>query len=417
MKNLAFLLLFLCSLLPKSVDIYPNTDSALFFNRPNTTYIVHDTIDLEENTIVMPMNCTLKITDKGYVTNGIIHGNNTRLSAKRRKVLGENCTLTGKWTNKVVYGEWALPSDESIVANHGFTNIMILCSGTHTTHLYLPDVLYKVTAVDKSAPIIVPSNVYWHNKATIKMLPSSYEKYNIVLIDRTSNITIEGGRFIGDIANHRGNTGEWGHGIKVRGGKNVELKSLECNECWGDGIDLIEAYSDDGLPCIICQNVNINNVRCLYNRRQGLSIEAAANVSVTNCEFAYTGKLLSTAPSAGVDIEPWNTEGQKINSIRFNGCNVHNNVGKDVLCLPNMLFGKDYQIYKNEILFKNCIVGTFVSWETNGLILSRCILTDSLKISHSNNIDIEHSKIKYFKLQNNGNSVNLKGCNIEEGMP
>ena len=47
MKNLAFLLLFLCSLLPKSVDIYPKTDSARFFNRPNTTYIVHDTIDHE----------------------------------------------------------------------------------------------------------------------------------------------------------------------------------------------------------------------------------------------------------------------------------------------------------------------------------------------------------------------------------
>lgn len=63
----------------------------------------------------------------------------------------------------------------------------------------------------------MPSNVYWHNKATIRMLPIDMAKYSIVCINKSDNITIDGRIFIGDFEMRIGRVGEWGHGMKCEG--------------------------------------------------------------------------------------------------------------------------------------------------------------------------------------------------------
>lgn len=146
---------------------------------------------------------------------------------------------------------------------------------------------------------------------------------------------------MGDVKNHIGNKGEWGHGIKLAGATNVVLKNFVVREFWGDGIDLIEADYVGSIDAGVgnCKRITIDNVKCLYNRRQGMSIEAAENIVVKNSEFAFTGKLSFTAPGAGVDIEPWCGNEHKIKRISFYNCQFHDNSGgSDFCCMSNSMF-------------------------------------------------------------------------------
>ena len=232
-----------------------------------------------------------------------------------------------------------------------------------------------MSQVNNSAPIIIPSNVYWHNSATIQLRPSDYTHYAIVSIKQVNNVVIDGGVFIGDLKTHMGTKGEWGHGIKVEGSSNVTLKNLQTRECWGDGIDLVESEYVSKLKVGVgnCNRVAIDNVKSLCNRRQGLSIEAAENAVVKNSEFAYTGKIKQTAPSAGIDIEAWCKNENKIYNIEIQNCICHDNYGLDIDCIPNLILKYDTASPKNYIRFTKCTMGTLALKFSNVVEFRDCI--------------------------------------------
>lgn len=251
--------------------------------------------------------------------------------------------------------------------------------------------IYYVEALYRSAPILLPSNVYWHNKATIKMLPNDLDWYNIVYINKSDNVTIDGGSFVGDALNHIGNTGEWGHGIKCGGATNVTLKNLICSYCWGDGIDLIEGLDDDNKPSINCKSISVYNVKCLYNRRQGMSIEAASDVKVSNSEFAYTGQIKQTPPSAGIDIEPWTNNCNKVWNLSFQNCIMHSNKGYDVQISGNYLKRNDR--LNNNFRFIRCTIDSMLVVRTNGVFINRSTISQELKILKTKNAKLKESAI------------------------
>ncbi|MCX5511659.1 hypothetical protein, partial [Pseudomonas sp. BJa3] len=61
---------------------------------------------------------------------------------------------------------------------------------------------------------------------------------SVLLIEDVHDVQVSGGRIIGDRDHHLATTGEWGHGIMVRGAERVRLRDLHIAKCWGDGISV-----------------------------------------------------------------------------------------------------------------------------------------------------------------------------------
>lgn len=375
----------------------------------NAEYTISSPIDLVGKKISLPKNVTIRFNNNGLIANGVIIGNDTRVIANH-KLIFSNVSLAGSWSNFKVYSDWVDLTDNGSSNDQQFLNLMTLCNGPMMTHLYMREGDYFVSAHKGFAPIVLPSNVYWHNKAKIHMLPSDMTKYNIVLINNVHNVTIDGGEFIGDMRDHTGTEGEWGHGIKCAGATNITLKNLKCLYCWGDGIDLIEGLDEHSEATIPCRNIKIDNTMCLYNRRQGISIEAAHDVEIMNSNFSHTGRVKSTSPSAGIDIEPWINNGFKIKNISILSCCMEDNVGLSFMCMSNWTMGdEEYIKYVNNINIEKCTIENSRVGYTNGIRFNNCVIED-IKVNHSNDVNFLRCTIDKYVQSENNKTPRLKKC-------
>ena len=384
----------------KNIILTRNHDIQEQLTAENTTYLVKWDFDLEGLTVKMPKKSCLQF-EKGCLKNGIIEGNETSVSAEKTIVFA-NVTLSGTWDNRTVYSEWLDFAEGNKVDNaRNFKNLMLLCKSDKMTHLYMQSGIYYCSVVSGSSNIQVPSNVYWHNSATLCQLPTNQSKFGFVLLQNSENVTIDGGVFVGDVQTHTGTRGEWGHGIKVGRGMGIVLKNFTAREFWGDGIDLIEATYQSDIRAGIgpCENVTIDNVKCIYNRRQGLSIEAAKNVEVKNSEFAYTGKYKMTKPGAGIDIEPWCKNEIKIDNIKIENCKIHDNNPERDLCVEanaQYFNGTSNQTQPpvNEIIVKKCKIGLLYVHGANKVAFANCEIGDISHYNHGEQIMMTDCKIK-----------------------
>lgn len=387
---LSVLLLIPLDSTSRTIVLCPDSDLQKQLIYDNVTYLIQNEFNLDGQTIYLPNKSVLSFFGNGQFFNGTICGNQSKINAKQRLILN-NIQVEGTWNNEIVFSEWVNLNENSGSCNFAFSCLMKLCEGNTFTHFYMQEGIYYVEALYRSAPILLPSNVYWHNKATIKMLPNDLDWYNIVYINKSDNVTIDGGSFVGDALNHIGNTGEWGHGIKCGGATNITLKNLICSYCWGDGIDLIEGLDDDNKPSINCKSISVYNVKCLYNRRQGMSIEAASDVKVSNSEFAYTGQIKQTPPSAGIDIEPWTNNCNKVWNLSFQNCIMHSNKGYDVQISGNYLKRNDR--LNNNFRFIRCTIDSMLVVRTNGVFINRSTISQELKILKTKNAKLKESAI------------------------
>jgi hypothetical protein len=70
----------------------------------------------------------------------------------------------------------------------------------------------------------------------------------------------------------------------------------------------------------------IEDVRCEYNGRQGVSLVGGRGYAFKRCKFNHTGKAgIATSPGAGVDIEA--EAGKKVRDVSFANCEFSNNFG------------------------------------------------------------------------------------------
>jgi len=363
------------------------------------------TVDLKGDTLRLHDGVNLVFRKGGYLRNGTLVGCNSRIIAGEVLIF-KDIRISGTWDNHTVYSNWFdFRQDEDIDNSLLFRDLMSLCRGDSKTDLYMQEGRFHISAVSNSANIRVPSNVHWHNKATICLMPTELTHYSIVEICKENNIVIDGGVFIGDLVHHKGTKGEWGHGIACKGAENVTIKNVICRECWGDGIDLVEGeYSSlTRTGTGNCRDIKLIRVNCLYNRRQGLSIEAAENVVVTDSEFAYTGRLGMTEPGAGIDIEPWCKNGLKINNILIQNCRVHSNLGtRDFACQPNLMYydrnGNPADAPENGILVSDCRIGVLSVLWANGVEFRNCIVSELNRFSFVSDVSFIGCRI------NNNNS-------------
>lgn len=190
--------------------------------------------------------------------------------------------------------------------------------------------------------------------------PNAAERAYVLNVNGVEDVEISGGRIIGERGAHMGTTGEWGHGVMVRGAQRVMVRDLHVSHCWGDGISI--GGAKHGATIVPSRDVTIQRVQSIGNRRQGLTIGRSRQVRVYDSTFADTE---GTLPASGIDVEP--DAGDLADDILIARCIVRGNRGAGI------------QLYKK---VSNAIVRDCTIEENRGAgILTlgalRCVIEDN----------------------------------------
>ncbi|HZX76852.1 right-handed parallel beta-helix repeat-containing protein [Lysobacter sp.] len=163
--------------------------------------------------------------------------------------------------------------------------------------------------------------------ARLRAKPNSADRAYVLMVYKVSDVEISGGEIIGDRHAHLGTTGEWGHGIMVRGSNRVTIRDIRISDCWGDGM-CIGGAMVTGAPSIPTKDAVVCNVVSTNNRRQGLTIGCARNVKVYDSEFSNSNGI---APAAGIDIEPDPDAMSTTDTVHIENCLIRNNAGNGIV--------------------------------------------------------------------------------------
>jgi len=150
---------------------------------------------------------------------------------------------------------------------------------------------------------------------------NSADRAYVLMVYMASDVEISGGRIIGDRDIHLGSTGEWGHGIMIRGSNRVTVRDMHISKCWGDGVSIGGAEQFNA-PTVASDDVVIANIVSTGNRRQALTIGRSRNVKVYDSEFSGSNGV---APECGIDIEPDNTDMGSTSTVLIQNCLMRNN--------------------------------------------------------------------------------------------
>lgn len=179
--------------------------------------------------------------------------------------------------------------------------------------------------VDLDTSIIMKSHVTLYMYDTTRKLiamATDSGRYNVITIRNVSDITIMGGKIIGERDIHTGpacaNKCEQGYGIGIYGSNNVTVTRTHIANCWGDGIMMT------GSAGVSSKNITLKRVTSFNNRRQGLSILRVDGVMIDSCAFLNTN---GTAPQDGIDIEPDSDTAQ---NITITNCEFGYNAGNGI---------------------------------------------------------------------------------------
>lgn len=137
--------------------------------------------------------------------------------------------------------------------------------------------------------------------------------------DNLPTLQMNSNEYVGDAANN-----QYNHVINLFGVNGYEIRNLTLSGAGGDGIHIaggsFEKPPEDKSILTYSANGLIDNVVSSGNRRQGLSIDSAENLLVTNSVFENTAGV---EPSAGIDLEPtWDFERLKnitIKNVKLDG--------------------------------------------------------------------------------------------------
>ncbi len=186
--------------------------------------------------------------------------------------------------------------------------------------VYIPDGTYLVNPLTK---ISMRSNVKLNlsNNAVLKSMGTSSGSYNIINIWQASNVSITGGKIIGDRAIHTGTSGEWGFGISMWGCTNVYIADISISDCWGDGIYIGSAVNSNVPSVMYCDKVVIERVQISNSRRSNISVISAKNLTIRDCVLS---NAYGNIPEAGLNFEP-NYSNEFIQNVIVENLQTYNN--------------------------------------------------------------------------------------------
>jgi polygalacturonase len=170
--------------------------------------------------------------------------------------------------------------------------------------VYIPDGTYMVNAV-KSVTLKNNVNLVLSGGATLKALPAySSQHYKIVNVNQVSNVSVTGGKIVGDRHTHLDTGGEWGMGINITGSNYIRVSNISISDCWGDGIYIGGVYvgsSTTATTPYFSKGVTIENFVLDHNRRNGISVISAKDLIIRNGTISNSN---GTPPGSAIDLEP-----------------------------------------------------------------------------------------------------------------
>lgn len=167
-------------------------------------------------------------------------------------------------------------------------------------------------------------------KSQLNLKATEKGSYSIINLRNVSNIKIINPRIVGDRETHRGNKGEWGMGIDIRGAQNISLYNVNIRNCWGDGLYI-------GHSKIPSKNISIHGGVIDNNRRNGVSV---ISVNGLNINKLLVSNSIGVDPGTGVDFEP-NSHVNEIDNVFVKDLVTYNNMKNGVLIHLNKLVGKN----------------------------------------------------------------------------
>jgi uncharacterized phage protein (TIGR02218 family) len=229
----------------------------------------------------------------------------------------------------------------------------------------IPDGTYLI---DPTVSVLPVSNM-WLKLSAGTILKAKYtaldHKY-VVWISGKSNVDISGGTIQG----YRplwspivGTTSEWGHCISCGNSTAVTIRDITLKDAVGDGMSIGGG----------CDDVILDNVLTDNNRRQGLSIVAGTNITVTDSTFRNTH---GTSPECGIDIEP--ESGDVCQHITIQNCKFETNAKYGI----NILKRSGVTATLDDITVTGCTIGGSVS---AGNLSNGIVANTASNVTFSNN--------------------------------
>lgn len=161
--------------------------------------------------------------------------------------------------------------------------------------------------------------------AILKAIPLNNGSYGMIKVFDSSNVNIVGGTLVGDRDSFPSRGGEWGMGISIEGSSAVVIDGVVAKDFWGDGFYV--AGGDPALGPLQARDITLCRVVSDHNRRQGISIIHASNVTIRDSSFRNT---VGTLPESGIDIEP--EPGNLVDHVTIEGSQFLDNAGDGVQC-------------------------------------------------------------------------------------
>lgn len=132
----------------------------------------------------------------------------------------------------------------------------------------------------------------------------------IFRIEGRRNVAISGGTLVGS----RSGTPDWGVGIYASDAQDLLIENVTLKDFYFDGI-LLTGNSG-------CERVVVRGVVAQNNRRTGIAVPSARQVTVENSSF--TGSH-GQSPEAGINVEP--NAGNQVHDVHIRKCTFSGNAG------------------------------------------------------------------------------------------
>lgn len=395
----------------------------------NVTYIINSNFNLNGEQIKLPNKSTLKFVG-GKFFNGSLVGNESSIIADNVAIF-DHVVITGSWSVSTIYDTWFVyDSAQDNPANDIINNIFSLTDDTvyNTVHfeenrIYWYEVSYKgvPSLGDKVRPVYAKLNSEEFSKLIIfriksntkiiinniwKMIPTNQGAYTVFSISEKENIEICGnGAIYGDARSHiytdpfvSGSNyyGEFGFIFRVLSCRNIIIRDITIAESFGDGLVIgakvlkiesgtIPSSPSEGTVLDPTQNLLVDNIKVLFNRRNGISC-CGHNIFIRNVYFEGNGieAINGTAPMCAVDFE---SDYIKINpkcrneSVYLSSCVFRNN--------------------RYDVSSTNNTIEDLGEYAT---VISDCIFSAPLRLNTTYWIKFINCHIPY--ISNVGNSIN-----------
>ena len=165
---------------------------------------------------------------------------------------------------------------------------------------------YLVNA-DKRLWVRSNSNITLPVGCTLQAMPTNKGSYTVLNItESVENVLISGGgRIVGDMSEDgKDPASQAGHGIRVRGSRNITIDGIEICDCCGDCIAIHGAYDGKGnYPNgndDLAKNIVVRDCVLHDARRCGISIQGCNGFKSINNEIYG---VYGTIPECGMDFE------------------------------------------------------------------------------------------------------------------